>query len=228
MAIEPTPNYALNKVGNPSTDLMSNFEVWLNQNWDKITDATAPPSGTNLPQTGSYNVGDRFYKSDTKSIYILVCKDADWGWHWRPIQDPISPWLTIPTTCLNLGTWTLNPVASNPFAIAFDNRGKCYWRGVVGITAGTIPRNVSHAVFKPVPGGLKPRQLGVYLLGHDTLAVGTNGTLLNCYQGARIFIPDDGTSNPTVRCFGGTAEFNRVHFGGHVHYAAGVGKYFVP
>lgn len=226
MADNPTPNYGLHRVGDPTTDLMSDFETWLNANWDKIKGATAPDSGTTLPQAGSYNVGDRFYKSDTKSIYILVCKDANWGWHWRPIHDAISPWLTVPATCLNLGTWTLNPTPSNPFQIAFDNRGKVYWRGIIGITAGTIPRNVSHAVFKPVPGGLKPRQRGVYLLGHANLSVGVDGTNFACYQGARIFIPDDGVANASIRCYGGTAEFNVVHLGGHVHYSAGVGKFF--
>lgn len=221
MAHTPTPNYGIERP--EETDSMANFEP-INDGWDELADAISPPSGTTLPQAGTYDIGDRFYKSDTSSVYILLCKDANWGWHWRPVQDAISPWLTIPNTCLNLGTWTINPVATNPLAIAFDNRGKCYWRGVIGITAGTIPRNISHAVFKPLPVGLIPRQQGVYMLGHETIAVGVVGTNLNSWQGARIFIPENGVSNPSIRCYGGNAEFNRVYVTG-VNYAVGTAKY---
>lgn len=221
-----TAQYLLN-LATP-VDSMADFETWINTNWEKLRKASAPLSGTTLPQSGPYNIGDRFYKTDTKSIYILLTKDANWGWHWRPIQDAISPWLTIPTTCLNLGTWTLNPVPANPFQIAFDHRGKCYWRGVIGITTGTFARNTSHAVFKPLPQGLSPNRRGAYMLGHETVAVGVDPTNLNAYQGARIFIPDDLIANPTVRGFGGTADFNRVHLGGAVQYAVGSGKYLVP
>lgn len=211
-------------------DYMSDFETWINSSYEKLRKATAPLSGATLPQSGPFGLGDRFYLTTTKSIYILIVKDANWGWHWRPIQDAISPWLTVPATCLNLGTWTLNPVPANPFAIAFDHRGKCYWRGVIGITAGTIPRNVSHSVFDALPDGLAPRNGGAYMCGHETLAVGVDGTNLAAYQGVRLFIPDkfNSTVNPTVRCFGGSVEFNRVHLGGAVNYAVGTGKYLAP
>lgn len=225
MAEPPTPNYALAKP--EDDDDMSDFDTWLNGNWTKIEDAVSPPSGTTLPQSGTYNVGDRFYKSDTKSIYILVCKDANWGWHWRPIHDAISPWFTVPTTCLEIAGWTLNPTATNPFAIAFDNRGKCYWRGVIGPVSGNISRNVSHLVFKTLPDGLRPRQRGAYMLGHETLSAGGSGTARNAYQGARIFISDDPAAFQSVRCFGGTADFNRVYING-VNYAVGTGKYLSP
>jgi hypothetical protein len=225
MAEPPTSNYGLEKP--EISDLMSDSNRWLNNNWAKIEDAASPPSGTTLPQAGSYDLGDRFYKSDTRSIYILVCKDANWGWHWRPIQDAISPWFTPPATCMEIAGWTLNPVPANPFAIAFDNRGKCYWRGVIGPTAGNISRGVSHAVFKPLPNGLRPARRGAHMLGHETLAIGTDGTQFNSYQGARIFISDDPTAEPTIRCFGGTADFNRVHLTG-VHYAVGTARYTTP
>lgn len=221
----PTPNYGLVK---PSpTDSMAAFTTDINPNWDKLSNAVSPDSGTTLPQSGAYNVGDRFYKTDVKSVFILVCKDVNWGWHWRPVQEAISPWLTVPSTCLALGTWTLNPVPANPFAIALDHKGRCYWRGVIGIASGTFPRNVSHSVFKPVPDGIRPRQRGAYMLGHETLAVSTTATSLQAYQGARIFISDDPTVNPTVRGFGGTADFNRVYLTG-VDYAVGTGKYMTP
>lgn len=226
MAETPTPNYQLTKP--ELTDDMSDFDAWLNDNWTKIEDAVSPPNGATLPQVGTYDVGDRFYLTGTKSIYILVAKDANWGWHWRPVQDAISPWLTIPTTALNLGTWTLNPVATNPFAIALDNRGKCYWRGVIGTTAGNITRATSFNVFKPVPDGIRPRQKGAYMLGHETLAVGIDGSNLNSWQGARITISDLAVDPVSVRCFGGTADFNRLHLGGNVHYAVGAGKYITP
>jgi len=225
----PTPNYGLVRPedgrNGGTDDVMNDPFNQINPNWDAINAAVGPNTGAVLPQAGSYDVGDRFYLTGTKSIYILVCKDANWGWHWRPIQDAISPWLTVPATCLNLGTWTLNPVAANPFAIAFDHRGKCYWRGVIGITAGTIVRATSHAVFKPLPIGLLPRQGGTFMLGHETIAVGNVGTNLNSWQGARLFIPRVDSANPTVRCFGGNAEFNRVHLGGAVNYAVGTALY---
>lgn len=221
----PTPNYGL--VRPESTDQMNDFDVQINPNWDELTDAASPPSGTTLPQSGSYNIGDRFYKSDTQSIYLLIVKDANWGWHWRPIQDAISPWFEVPTTCMDIAGWTLNPVTTNPFAIAFDHRGKCYWRGLIGPTSGNISRNVSHAVFKPLPGGLLPRGRSAYMLGHSVASVGTDGTLQSAWQGARIFISDDPVANPTVRAFGGTADFNRVHLTG-VNYAVGSARFTTP
>lgn len=225
MAETPTPNYGLTKP--EDTDNMAAFDTWLNPNWDKLTNAVAPPSGATLPQSGTYKVGDRFYLTTTKSIYINVCQDAAWGWYWRPVQDAISPWFTVPTTCLNLGTWTLNPVPANPFAIALDHRGKAYWRGVIGITAGTIPRNVSHNVFKSLPTGIRPRSAGAFMTGHETLAVGTDGTNLTAYQGVRVFLTDDAPGLPSVRAFGGTAEFNRVYLNG-IQYAVGTAKYTAP
>lgn len=211
------------KPGN--NDSMADYETWLNGNWDKIANAVSPPFGTTLPQSGSYDVGDRFYKTDTQSIYILTAKDANWGWHWRPIHDAISPWFTVPTTCMAISGWSLNPVAAKPFQIALDNRGKCYWRGIVGPSSGTIVRNTSHGVFLPLPIGIRPRERGAFMLGHETLSVSTDGTNLASYQGARIFIFDNDSSNHSVRCFGGTAEFARVHFDGAVNYAVGSAKY---
>jgi phage replication-related protein YjqB (UPF0714/DUF867 family) len=220
-----TSQYRLN-LAEP-IDAMSDFETWINANWEKLRKATAPLSGTTLPQSGPYNLGDRFYKTDTKSIYILVCKSADWGWHWRPIHDAISPWLTVPITARADSLWTFNPVPANPFAIAFDNRGKAYWRGVIGVTSGTFARNTSHAVFKVIPDGLRPSRRGVYMLGHETLAVGTDGTNLAAWQGARVFVPNDPAASPSVRGFGGTADFNRVHLTG-INYAVGTGIFYTP
>ncbi len=219
----PTPNYGILRP--EETDPMWDFEPQINDSWDIIADIPAPNKGAVLPQAGAYSIGDRFYKTDSKGIYILVVKDANWGWHWRPIHDAISPWLEVPDACMNIAGWDLNPTPTNPFAIALDNRGKCYWRGVIGTSAGNISRNVSHAVFKPLPTGIRPREAMTYALGHETLAVGTNGTLLTAWQGARIFIPHDPAGIPSVRCFGGTADFNRVHLGGSVNYAVGTSMY---
>lgn len=225
----PSPNYGLVRPtdGRDGTvdEPMGDFEPQINANWDALASVPAPNSGTSLPQAGSYNVGDRFYKSDTKSIYILVVKSAVWGWHWRPVQDALSPWFTPPATCINDGAWTINPVVANPFAIAYDNRGKCHWRGVIGITAGTFSRNVSHSVLKALPDGLRPRQRGSYLLGHSALSVTAVANNLNSWQGARMFISDDPSINVTIRGMGGSAEFNQVHLGGIVQYAVGTGKY---
>jgi phage replication-related protein YjqB (UPF0714/DUF867 family) len=213
-----TPQYRLNEP--MSVDFMSDYETWINYNWEKLSRAPAPLSGTTLPQSGPFNVGDRFYKTDTKSIYVLVVKDAAWGWHWRPVHDAISPWLTVPTTVMKIAGWTLNPTPANPFQIAMDNRGRVYWRGIIGFTAGSMSRGVSYGLFGPPPIGIRPRGAGTFMLGHETLAVSSVATSLQGYQGARIFIPNDGVSDSTVRCFGGNADFNRVHLAG-VAYAAG-------
>jgi hypothetical protein len=216
-----TPNYGFN-MADPN-DSMANFETWLNANWDKLADIPAAPAGTSLPTAGNYNVGDRFYKSDTQSIYLLACKDANWGWHWRPIQDAISPWVTVPNTCMDITGWTLNPVPAAPFQIALDNRGQCYWRGIIGPTSGNISRNVSYQLFKTLPIGLSPREGGGYMLGHSPVSVGTVDTNLNIYQGVRLFLQDDFNTS-SIRAFGGTADFNRVYLTG-VQYAVGTARY---
>lgn len=220
----PTPFYGLVKP--EPTDTMSSFDTQINPNWDKLTDAVSPNSGTTLPQSGTYNIGDRFYKSDTQSIYILVLKDANWGWHWRPVQDAISPWLTIPSTALNDAAWTLNPVAANPFAIALDNRGRCHWRGVIGTITGNFTRNTSPQVLKPVPTGIRIRESGVFMCGHETLTVSTSTTSLQGYQGARIFLPEGEGIPCSVRGFGGTADFNRIHL--NFNYAVGTAHFTSP
>lgn len=221
----PTPNYGFNKP--EPNDSMADFETWLNHNWDAITDAASPPSGTVLPQTGTYKIGDRFYKTDTQSIYILVGKDPNWGWFWRPIQDAISPWFTIPSTCLDIANWTVNPVPANPFAIALDNRGKCYWRGVIGTVSGNIARATSHITFKSIPAGITPREGGIFMLGHETLSVSTTATSLNAWQGARIFLSANLSAQPSIRALGGSADFNRIHLSG-INYAVGTELYSTP
>jgi phage replication-related protein YjqB (UPF0714/DUF867 family) len=220
-----TSQYRLNLA--QRDDQMSDFETWLNFNWEKLKDAASPPSGTTLPQSGPYNVGDRFYKTDTKSIYLLVTKDVNWGWYWRPIQDAISPWFTVPSTCLALTGWSLNSVPAAPFQIALDNRGRCYWRGVLSSTPGTFARLNSFALFNFLPTGLRPSFRGVWMLGHETLAVGTTAGNLNTYQGARMFIPREEDVNPSVRSFGGTADFNKVHLTG-ISYSVGTSRFTSP
>ncbi|MFE1915018.1 poly-gamma-glutamate hydrolase family protein [Streptomyces anandii] len=224
--VSQTSNYNLNLA--TDNDSMADYETWINYNWEPLRKAASPQfQGTTLPQSGPFNIGDRFYKTDTKSIYILVCKDPNWGWFWRPIQDAISPWITPPDSCMNVSDWTLSPVAGKPFQIAYDNRGKCYWRGIIGPSSGGIVRNTVINVFKPLPDGLRPRQRGVYLLGYEPINVGTDGTNLTCYEGARIYLSDNANTTPTVRTFGGTADPTRVHLTG-VNYAVGTGKYWTP
>lgn len=225
MADVPTPNYGFTKPG--LDDSMADFEIWINGNFDKISDAAGPPSGTTLPQAGNYKLGDRFYKTDTKSIYILVGKDDSWGWFWRPVHDAISPWFTIPATCLALGNWTVNPVPANPFAIALDNRGKCYWRGVIGTVSGNIPRVDSQIVFKSIPAGITPREGGIFMLGLEPLSVIGTGLTFNSWQGARIFLSANLSAQPSIRALGGSADFNRIYLNG-VNYAVGTALYTSP
>jgi phage replication-related protein YjqB (UPF0714/DUF867 family) len=221
-----TTQYDLNLVDLNQGDYISDVETWINYNWEKLRKATAPISGTTLPQSGPFNIGDRFYKTDTKSIYVLACKDANWGWFWRPVHDAISPWIQPPSTCMAISGWNISTINSlNPFAIALDNRGRVFWRGVIGVSSGTFARGQSFSVFKPLPNGIRPRQKGVYMLGHEPCTVGSDGSQTSAWQGARIFISDDPTVSPTIRGFGGSADFSNVYMTG-VQYAAGIGKYW--
>lgn len=223
--VPQTANYDLNLPKQDSP--MSDFEAWINFNFEKLRDAASPPSGTTLPQAGPYNVGDRFYKTDTKSIYILVAKDANWGWYWRPIHDAISPWFTVPSTCLALTGWSLNSVPANPFQIALDNRGRCFWRGIISSTPGNFARSTSFTLFKFLPAGIRPSYRGVWMLGHEPLSVLSSTTSLQAYQGARLFIPREGNVQASIRGFGGTADFNKVHLGG-VSYSVGTDRFTAP
>lgn len=228
MPLDPTEYYGLKLT--EQTEAMSDFEAQINANLSKIEGIPAPPedTGSLLPTSGDFEVGDRIYFSPQQSIYILICKDQYWGWHWRPVHYPISPWVTPPDPILAAG-WTKEKITGKPLQLALDYRGNCHWRGTVGTSSGTIPQITSIEVFRPLPLGFRPRMTGVYQLGHETLAV--SDPALNQvanWQGARLSLPDtiriDAGNTNTIRAFGGTAEFSTVHLS-NVSYAIGTERY---
>jgi hypothetical protein len=148
----PDPSDSMADVKKNITD---NFKIIEPRN-----DVTVIAAGGALPQAGSYNIGDRVFRADAAvsptwpSIYILVCKDANWGWHWRPVQQILSPWVSVPSTVINNSDYEIHP--SRPFQIALDSRGWCYWRGNLRkITAG-IPTGTQVNFLKTVPEGIRP------------------------------------------------------------------------
>lgn len=215
----PTPNYGLAKP--LPTESMSDFTTNLNNNWDKVTAIPSPDIITGaLPQTGSYNLGDRVFRTNDSSIYLLIVKDATWGWFWRPVHAAIAPWINVPSAVVNIAGWSFSVDAVNPFAISFDNRGNCYWRGVIGLTSGTLAFNTSLTVIKPLPVGMLPRQSAMYPLGHFPMTGVANESEM-----ARIFISETG-AGPTFRAQGtGTSAMQKFWLDGSVQYAVGTSQY---
>lgn len=159
MSYSSTSNYGFNL---PSeSELMSDFETSLNANWDKIAAVPSAPSVTGtLPQAGSYDLYDRVYRTDDQSIYILVVKDANWGWCWRPVHAPISPWRKIPSLAFANVSWDN---VSNDMSIAYDNRGRVHWRGGL-IRSSSMLYNTTESIFKAMPKGLYPSRTVSYPL----------------------------------------------------------------
>lgn len=218
-----TTNYGFVKPD--KTSPMNDFTSYLNNNWDKIT---AIPPGRSitgaLPQTGTFNIGDRIYRTNDTSTYILVCKSALWGWFWRPVHAAISPWITVPAGALTLAGWTMAPDAANPFAIALDNRGNCHWRGTLGIVSGVLAGNTSYNPFAPLPVGLRPREACMFQLGYSAFGAATNEI-----EGVRLNLINDNTISIRAQgLFATTSQITKVYFDGAVKYATGSGRYFTP
>jgi hypothetical protein len=181
------------------SDLMSNVETNLTDNWEKIenrNDITVIAAGAALPQSGSYNVGDRVFRNDAAagntwpSNYLLISKDTDWGWHWRPIQQIISPWVTVPSTAIADASFQQHPTA--PLQVALDSRGFCMWRGAIRKTAAGITANQSFTILKPLPTGIRPNNNITHTVALTPVVSGT-GKPGNV--SGRIGVNTDGTSS---------------------------------
>lgn len=149
-------------------DSMGDVKLNLTDSFEKLAsraDPTIIPSGNPLPQAGDFEVGDRVFRNDVintdplayswPSTYILVCKDSNWGWHWRPVQQVISPWVDVPATAINLTTdWELHPTYK--LQIALDSKGWCHWRGAIRKKTPNIPVATSMDIFKVIPRGIRP------------------------------------------------------------------------
>lgn len=194
MADEFTPNYGLFKP-KPS-DSMADVEKNLTETFEKLStraDPTVIANGGALPQVGDYEIGDRVIRMKTvanpfdhTSSFLLVCKDANWGWHWRPIQQILSPWVTLPASAISDGNWSLN--ATYPPAIALDSRGYVHWRGAITYNA-SINNMTSFFPFKNVPVGLRPNTEFLHVLPVDPV---NSGVGLTGYKGGRMRMEPDG------------------------------------
>lgn len=156
----PDPNDSMADV---QSHLIANFTKLKNSGQFPIIDANDP-----LPQSGSYEVGDSVFKDDPvsfdlsplvvhswPSIYILVCKDPNWGWYWRPVQINQSPWFEVPASAISNSDFEIHP--NYPLSIALDNQGWCHWRGAIRAkNPGLTPLSLNTTVFHPIPFGIRP------------------------------------------------------------------------
>jgi hypothetical protein len=195
MADEFTPNYGLFKP--VPTDSMADVKKNLTDSFEKLVtraDPTVIANGGALPQVGDYEIGDRVIRMkavadsfDHTSSFILVCKDATWGWHWRPVQNILSPWIVLPAGVIDNVNWSLN--ATYPPAIALDSRGFVHWRGAITFNA-SIANMTSFFPFKTLPVGLRPNSDFYHTVPVDPI---NSGTGLTGYKGGRVKMEPDGT-----------------------------------
>lgn len=195
MADEFTPNYSLflPKPGDSMSDVRKN----LTNTFEKLStraDPTVIAAGGPLPQVGNYEIGDRVTRIksadpfDHTSSFILVCKDTNWGWHWRPVQSVLSPWITVPNTAIDNVNWSLN--ATYPPQIALDSKGFVHWRGCITYNA-SINNMTSFFPFKNIPVGLRPNSEFFHTIPVDPI---NSGTGLTGYKGGRLKMDPTGVA----------------------------------
>lgn len=202
---EFTENYSLFMPD--ESDSMADVVTNLTENFQKIEprgDPTIIAADGALPQVGNYEVGDRVFRNDPvggvdgvhwPSSYLLVAKDANWGWHWRPIQQILSPWVTVPATAFADANYEQH--ATTPLQIALDYRGWCRWRGRIQKTAAGIPAATSISVFKTLPEGIRPNVDVMHTVALSPITGTATGKPGNI--SGRIFIAQSGASS--IRCF---------------------------
>lgn len=184
-------------------DEMSAVEQNITNSLDILeprADPTVIAAGGALPQTGNYNVGDRVFRNDIRdlsvartypSTYILVCKDANWGWHWRPVQQNLSPWVTVPAGCISDTTnYEIHP--TYPLAIAMNSQGFCHWRGALRKKTVNIPEATNINVLKVVPEGIRPHLRLVHTIPVSPVVSGTGE---GGYVGGRFYMNELGENN---------------------------------
>lgn len=162
MADEYTTNYTL-FLPKPA-DLMSDVKRNITDSFrvlEPLNDPTVIAAGVALPQAGDYEIGDRVFRNDPQasytypSTYLLVVKDANWGWHWRPVQQELSPWVSVPDTAIS-PTYSADVIShpDYPFQIALDSRGWCHWRGA--LFGSIYESDLVYPIFNNIPRGLRP------------------------------------------------------------------------
>lgn len=193
-----TPNYGFFLP--TESDDMSDVRANLTNSFETIASRGEPTviaAGNPLPQAGNYELGDRVFRNDVAggntwpSSYLLICKDANWGWHWRPLQQTVSPWVDVPATAIDMtADWEIHP--THKLQIALDSRGWCHWRGVVRKkTAGIVPAT-SYNVFKNIPLGIRTNVKLMHTCAINPVVSGT-GKAGNV--SGRIYLDETGHSS---------------------------------
>lgn len=198
---EFTPNYNLYLPKN--SDLMSDVKKNITDNFKKISDAAIPflvTPGQPLPQSGAFEIGDRVFRNDPMnaevspatwpSSYILVVKDDNWGWVWRPIQNTLAPWINVPATAVKNASWQIS--TTHPFQITMDTRGRCHWRGAINIKTGTMAQFTNYDLLQTIPELMRPSGYTPVFSAAVT-PIGTS-TGIQGYSGSKITLNPDGTS----------------------------------
>lgn len=178
-----------------------------------------------LPQAGNYNIGDRvFLQGTNEGSYILLSKDALWGYIWRPIQKGIAPWVDVPVTAFNGADsvgWTSN--VTYPLQYTLDNKGNCYWRGGMTYFSVGLPVAQTKVIFASLPIGLRHHTSGQYMLATDPITPRST-TGIAAFRAARWYIQNDGYNS--FRFFG-SAESRHVFFDS-VEYVCSTEYYYGP
>lgn len=234
MADEFTSNYGMlcpkesDTMSQQLTPAIPGLAQNLRDAWETLEKSANPDVIANppLPQSGSYDIGDRVYLSHAsyQSSFILIAKDAFWGWIWRPIQTGLAPWITV-TSAVFQGPsgpdFQLHPTI--PFQFTLDNKGNCYWRGAIRSVVSGIVTNSSLGIFAVLPSGLRNATSGMYTLTLDPATPQTDTGLLG-YKGGRWYIQNDGYNS--LR-FHNTTNSQNIYFTG-IEYVVSDRYYFTP
>lgn len=198
------------------TNLTSSFETL-----EAVPEIPVFAAGVALPQSGPYEIGDRIFRNDAlgpdqwPSSYILVCKDINWGWHWRPIQVPLSPWVTLTNSIIDASQPNFMISPTVPLSMAMDYKGRVWWRGAVEYNVAGIPVGTK-TLFKPFPSGIKPNSPFEFI---NAVSPVTSGGVsgVNSFVGAIMH----GDANGSTFQFWNTAVGPRfVFFDGFSYIAA--------
>lgn len=201
-------------------DSMADVETNITNNFQTIEpvgDPTVIAAGADLPQEGDYNLFDRVFRNDPTgsttwpSVYLLVCKDANWGWHWRPIQQITSPWVTITNDAISDVNFEIHP--TNPLRIALDSRGWCHWRGCIRSKVPGISAATSFNALKTIPLGLRPCFSFMHTIALSPVLSGA-GKAGNV--GGRLFMREDGANS--VRVFNSNNGISQNIWFDGLHY----------
>lgn len=202
-------------------DLMSNVKLNITDTFktiEPIADVPVIAAGQPLPQVGNFKIGDPVFRNDPygtdnqwPSIYLLIVKDVNWGWHWRPIQQILSPWVDIPQSAIKHANFAVHPTQKP--AIAMDSRGWCHWRGCIRKTTPNIPTDTIE-VLKEMPLGLRPNMRQSVPVPITPVVNGGAG--ISGYVGAYWLTADPKVSGINTFVFSGTnnATSQEIRFDG--------------